>query len=1335
MGNKLSLLRSNKVHSTRSGTCDSANEVSGDDTFSIDHEVRVPVDYPSKQRRPLSISLKSIGSFRIRKSKPNDRIRKTTSLQSAVSLRLNPDFEKLKNDFEQYKIEKESDIEMLSKQCEVTMNENRRLRGELKMLQTTCTKLKQERDRALMGEKDALERSSAIEADKDKIQRQFKLFRDTKANELQTLLKEKHQLETRLTKYINMHGTESDSNPHGPEILGEGGEIISQFNDVSNMIGGFDGDSTADISNHLVFKGVEHSLFGSENQEPYTNIKKGDWDAVVQNLVKSLNANILSIPANNIYRIYISATRDMEEDVEILLKKYFPPLVQQCEFEGRFLHVSFVSNEEWNTASERMFADSLSNRVELAEDSDIFICFLGSELESIIIEDVKIAAQRKHTMKYNIIGFNSDREQRTVKEDLGSDVWESLIANRRTSVINLDNSSGKVDMANDTFTLVEEVIKTFLSEQPDHSVIGNLMTSDEEDWCVGCGWDQYGDFEQQQAAKFHANENPIAINLQQHYIDQLNEHIACDGPVQPLLVTGPSGCGKSLLLSSWVQTQWADLADCCVLSHFVGAPTTFSADVTQILRRFTNLLLQQLPSVCNPSRLDEDFPKFLDRAISKYPKGILIIIDNADNIQDLNIYLKWLVDPLPVGCRVVISVGSDDYPKEWSSLPKLEISPLEEVEARELLSSLWVSDRIPVSSDLISGILEMFSSEAVKNPLFLTIVSRILSKCRSYQEMSTELARLQNITDLSGLYFVMIEEMEDTHGISYVRKMLLYVYFSRNGLSETEIFQLLSIPPLAWVSMLKEFTEKMFFTGFNGFLSYANRQVVAAVEKYYDIQENTELCNSVRETLIEYFRVKNIPGQVTFRVADELPWLLLKTEQLDELRQVINTMCIFVRLYRKGRCAELIGYWKVLKYDASKIGDCYYDFIKMMEKDQNFGPRVPLLYDILGKFLRDLGLLSQALRPLERSLEIRESSLDPDDPSIGQSFHQLGGLYTQWKKFSTAETMYKQALEIKENAYGPEHPSVARELEALALLYLLQEKATQAEPLRRRATQISQKWQREQSSSSSMQVLSRCAEEVFDISNTNNSADIGKLLNDLGVLFFIQNNYSIAKSFFIRALEMRKSIFGQDHPDVAQSLHNLAALYNDEKLFSEAENLYERSLTIRRNNFSVDNPSVQSTLRHLAGLYRKQGKYEEAEKLYREILEFREKSLGEQHPAVASAINNLAVLLCQMNRHEEALPQFERAVKIYEENVGIQHPRVSEILQNMAKLYLDAGEKEEAARLVKQALDQERTAYYPPDHLPRTMVQLRDTEQEIKVKDIGSRRSSFSSIARINNNR
>ena len=75
--------------------------------------------------------------------------------------------------------------------------------------------------------------------------------------------------------------------------------------------------------------------------------------------------------------------------------------------------------------------------------------------------------------------------------------------------------------------------------------------------------------------------------------------------------------------------------------------------------------------------------------------------------------------------------------------------------------------------------------------------------------------------------------------------------------------------------------------------------MVSAVEKYYDIADNTELESSVRDTLISYFQLKNIPGQVTFRVADELPWLLLQNEQLEALKQVINTMCIFVRLYRK----------------------------------------------------------------------------------------------------------------------------------------------------------------------------------------------------------------------------------------------------------------------------------------------------------------------------------------------------------------------------------------------------------------------------------------------------
>ena len=51
---------------------------------------------------------------------------------------------------------------------------------------------------------------------------------------------------------------------------------------------------------------------------------------------------------------------------------------------------------------------------------------------------------------------------------------------------------------------------------------------------------------------------------------------------------------------------------------------------------------------------------------------------------------------------------------------------------------------------------------------------------------------------------------------------------------------------------------------------------------------------------------------------------------------------------------------------------------------------------------------SQALTPLQRALEIRETALDPDHPSVAQSLHQLAGLHAQQAKFVTAEALYKQ---------------------------------------------------------------------------------------------------------------------------------------------------------------------------------------------------------------------------------------------------------------------------------------------------------------------------------------
>ena len=54
----------------------------------------------------------------------------------------------------------------------------------------------------------------------------------------------------------------------------------------------------------------------------------------------------------------------------------------------------------------------------------------------------------------------------------------------------------------------------------------------------------------------------------------------------------------------------------------------------------------------------------------------------------------------------------------------------------------------------------------------------------------------------------------------------------------------------------------------------------------------------------------------------------------------------------------------------------------------------------------------QALAPLQRALEIRETALDPDDPSVARSLHRLGDLHFAQNKPSTAEALYKQVAGV-----------------------------------------------------------------------------------------------------------------------------------------------------------------------------------------------------------------------------------------------------------------------------------------------------------------------------------
>lgn len=421
-----------------------------------------------------------------------------------------------------------------------------------------------------------------------------------------------------------------------------------------------------------------------------------------------------------------------------------------------------------------------------------------------------------------------------------------------------------------------------------------------------------------------------------------------------------------------------------------------------------------------------------------------------------------------------------------------------------------------------------------------------------------------------------------------------------------------------------------------------------------------------------------------------MPWLFLQQGDKTKLHGCLLNLFVSQNLYKRGHFAELLSYWQYVGMDKNSMAAAYFESLKQYERScegEDMIVRLADLYETLGRFLKDLGLLSQAVAPLQRSLEIRESALDPDHPNVAQSLHQLASVYVQWKKFGNAEQLYKQALEISENAHGPVHPRVAQQLDALAMLYQKQNKYEQVESLRKRSMKIRQKMSKQKGSMHGFAILRRRVLQLEELSLRAESADTAHTLNELGVLYYLQNNLETAEMFLRRSLEMRERTVGREHPDCAQSLNNLAALHNERGEQEKAEELYERALEIRCRALAPDHPSVAYTVKHLALLYKKRGKLEQAAALCQLAVEIRQKSFGPKHPSVATALVNLAVLYCQLKKHTKALPLYERALKIYEDSLGRCHPRVGETLKNLALLSYEEANFEKAAELYKRAMD------------------------------------------------
>ena len=327
---------------------------------------------------------------------------------------------------------------------------------------------------------------------------------------------------------------------------------------------------------------------------------------------------------------------------------------------------------------------------------------------------------------------------------------------------------------------------------------------------------QHAGYAEQKLQNFRGRESSRKVIAA--YIDD-STHDETPHPEQALIVYGPSGSGKSALMAKAASEANA-LEGVQVIQRYIGATPQSGSTVSLLLSVLEELGIETADITPNTleeqklSKKDFDFDKFceevsyrlaeLDEDLSKK----VLFIDAVDQLENEDHFL-WLPATLPSNLKIVISALEDgNYPEASVYYETLKNRPLnfhkvpEMEEPLTLLNAILASYHRRLQPHQEQYFLQKY--EHSRSPLFISLAAQELRYWRSSDSVDDkDLAggTGENVQDLAdsqqGLIAEFISNLSTFyhHDPDFVRVVLGFIHASKDGLSESEMLQLISTEP------------------------------------------------------------------------------------------------------------------------------------------------------------------------------------------------------------------------------------------------------------------------------------------------------------------------------------------------------------------------------------------------------------------------------------------------------------------------------------------------------------------------------------------------------------
>ncbi|KAJ6583089.1 hypothetical protein DFH09DRAFT_280467 [Mycena vulgaris] len=205
--------------------------------------------------------------------------------------------------------------------------------------------------------------------------------------------------------------------------------------------------------------------------------------------------------------------------------------------------------------------------------------------------------------------------------------------------------------------------------------------------------------------------------------------------------------------------------------------------------------------------------------------------------------------------------------------------------------------------------------------------------------------------------------------------------------------------------------------------------------------------------------------------------------------------------------------------------------------------------------------------------------------------------------------------------------------------------------------------------------------------DTNISPDF---VDDYGHLYYYAGRPKNAEQLVLAALEQRRSVLGEDHPETLHSMGTLASTYHILGKLKEAQDLGVAALERQRKILGEDHPDTLRTMGNLASTYHRLGKLQDAKELEVVALEKQNKILRDDHPDTLRTMGNLASTNYKLGKLKEAEELGLVVLKKQRKILGEDHPDPLWTMGNLVSTYHHLGKLKEAEELGVVVLEKRR---------------------------------------------